>query len=160
MRAVDAASGLGQIWSQLMDFLAKIVSPDWGALVALIPLALAPLVGLFVLAMVLLWLGYGVTKPRARLRYVTGPRLAQVGADGTALLPVGYPVDASKALVYPPGTTRGDDGTPLTVACPMCHVERSAELSTCGNCGLVLKIDAPIAVAPPPGPPAGGAAIA
>ena len=157
---MDAASGLGQIWSQILDFLSKIVSPDWGALVALIPLALAPLVGLFVLAMVLLWLGYGARKPRARLTYVTGPRLAAVGADGAALYPSGYPFDASRSLVYPAGAVRGDDGAPLTVACPMCHVERSAELSTCGNCGLVLKIDAPVAVAPPPGPPDGGAAIA
>jgi hypothetical protein len=160
MRAVDATSPLGQLWTQIMDFLARILSPDWGALVNLIPLALAPLVLLFVAGVAVAWVAYGIRKPRARVRYVLGPRAAEVLADGTALFPAGYPFDASRALVYPAGATRGDDGAPLSVACPLCKVERSAELSTCGNCGLVLRIDAPIPVAPPPGPPAGGAAVA
>ena len=157
---MDATSQLGQLWAQFIDFLAKIVSPDWGALVNLIPLALAPLVGLFVVAFALAWVAYGVRKPRARVRYLPGPRPARILADGTALFPTGYPFDASKALVYPAGTARGDDGAPLSVVCPLCRVERSAELPTCGSCGLVLRIDAPIPVAPPAGPPAGGAAIA
>ncbi len=157
---MDAASPIGQAWAQVIDFVSKIVSPDWGALVNLIPLALAPVVGLFVAATVLAWLAYGVRKPRARVRYVLGPRPAALLADGTALFPAGYPFDASKALVYPAGSVRGDDGVPLTVACPLCHVERSAEISTCGNCGLVLKIQAPLVTAPPPGPPTGGAAAA
>jgi hypothetical protein len=160
MRAVDATSQLGQLWTQLMDFLAKLVSPDWGALVNLLPVFLAPLVGLFVVAVALAWLGYGIRKPRARVRYVLGPRPAETLPDGTALFPAGYPFDASKALVYPAGAVRGDDGAPLSVSCPLCHVDRSAEISTCGNCGLVLRIDSPIPVAPPSGPPAGGAAVA
>jgi hypothetical protein len=160
MRAVDPTSQLGQIWNQILDFLAKVVSPDWGALVNLIPLALAPFVLLFVVGVALAWVAYGVRKPRARVRYVLGPRPADRLDDGTALFPAGYPFDAAKALVYPAGTVRGDDGAPLSVACPLCRVERSAELTTCGNCGLVLRIAAPTPVAAPPGPPAGGAAVA
>ncbi len=157
---MDPTSELGQIWNQLIEFLAKIVSPDWGALVNLIPVFLAPLVLLFVAAVVLAWFAYGVRKPRARTRFLLGARRAEVLPDGTALFPAGYPFDAAKALVYPAGTVRGDDGAPLSVVCPLCKVERSAELVTCGNCGLVLRIDAPTPVAAPPGPPAGGAAVA
>lgn len=157
---MPAVSGLDQVWTQLMDALAKVVAPDWGALVNLLPLLLAPLVGLFVFAVVVAWLVYGARKPRARVRYVLGPRSAEVGPDGTTLFPAGYPFDAAKGLVYPVGANRGDDGTPLVVACPMCHVERSAELSTCGSCGLVLRIQAPTPVARPTGPPSGGAAVA
>ena len=157
---MDPTSELGQIWDQILDVLARIVSPDWGALVNLIPLALAPLVLLFVAAVALAWVAYGVRKPRARVRYVLGPRPAEILPDGTALFPAGYPFDASRALVYPAGAVHGDDGAPLTVACPLCRVERSAEVTTCGNCGLVLRIAAPVPVAAPSGPPAGGAAAA
>ncbi|MCU0506099.1 MAG: hypothetical protein MUE82_10105 [Chloroflexi bacterium] len=157
---MDPTSELGQIWDQILDVLARIVAPDWGALVNLIPLALAPLVLLFVAAVALAWVAYGVRKPRARVRYVLGPRPAEFLPDGTALFPAGYPFDASRALVYPAGAVHGDDGAPLTVACPLCKVERSAELTTCGNCGLVLRIAATTRVAAPSGPPAGGAAAA
>lgn len=36
-----------ELWDKILDLLAKIVIPDWGALVAIIPLALAGLVGLY-----------------------------------------------------------------------------------------------------------------
>jgi len=36
-----------QLWSSLLEFINQLVSPDWGALVALIPLALAALVLLY-----------------------------------------------------------------------------------------------------------------
>jgi hypothetical protein len=157
---MPAVSGLDQIWTQLMDALAKVVAPDWGAVVNFIPLLLAPLVGLFLFAMVVAWLLYGARKPRTKVRYAFGPRPAEVGPDGTALFPAGYPFDAAKALIYPAGATRGDDGTPLTVTCPMCRVERSAELTRCGGCGLVLRIDAPLPIARTAGPPSGGAAVA
>jgi hypothetical protein len=157
---MPAVSGLDQIWTQLMDALAKVIAPDWGAVVNFIPLLLAPLVGLFVFVMVVAWLLYRARKPRTRVRYVFGPRLAETGPDGAALFPAGYPFDAAKALVYPAGATRGDDGTPLAVTCPMCHVQRSAELPTCGSCGLVLRIEAPIPIARTAGPPPGGAAVA
>jgi hypothetical protein len=157
---MPAVSGLDQIWTQLMDALAKVVAPDWGAVVNLIPLLLAPLVGLFLFATVVAWLVYGARKPRTKVRYVFGPRRAEIGPDGTSLFPEGYPFDAAKGLVYAAGATRGDDGASLTVTCPMCHVERSAELSRCGSCGLVLRIDAPIPIAQTAGPPPGGAAVA
>ena len=29
-----------QLWTNLLDFIDKLVSPDWGALIALLPVAL------------------------------------------------------------------------------------------------------------------------
>ena len=44
--------------------------------------------------------------------------------------------------------------------CPLCRVERFAQITTCGNCGLVLNVRRGIEIARPAGPPPGGAAIA
>ncbi len=156
----DLAGGVGQIWTQILDFLSRILSPDWGALVNLLPVFLAPLVLLFLVGFGGAWLVYGLRKPRARLRYVEGPRPADRDEAGDLLFAPGYPFDAATGLIYPPGATRSERGTPLAVACPMCRVERSAEISTCGNCGLVLRIVAPVPLARPAGPPPGGAASA
>lgn len=38
---------LDQIWNAILDFLARFVVPDWGALIALIPIALLALIVLF-----------------------------------------------------------------------------------------------------------------
>jgi len=67
---------------------------------------------------------------------------------------------AVRRLVHPFGTARTDDGEDLAVVCPMCRVERLAQISTCGNCGLVLNVKRGIEIARPAGPPPGGAAIA
>jgi hypothetical protein len=88
---MPAVSGLDQIWTQLMDALAKVIAPDWGAVVNFIPLLLAPLVGLFLFAVVVGWLAYGARKPRTKVRYVFGPRAAEIGPNGAALFPAGYP---------------------------------------------------------------------
>ncbi len=156
----DIGSALQQAWQGILDLVSNVVSPDWGQLVKLIPLAIAPLVALFVLGAVARWLLYTVRRPRARLQYVDGPRPLIHDAHGSPLMPVGVPFSLATGLAYPPGTTRTDDGRELTVICPMCGVERSAELRTCGNCGLVLTVNRSIQVARPAGPPPGGAAIA
>jgi hypothetical protein len=157
---MPAVNEIGQIWTQVLDFLAKLVSPDWGALVDLLPVFLFPLVALLFTVLFLAWVVYAIRKPRPRVRYVEGPQPAERDEAGDLLFPAGYPFDASAGLVYPPGATRSDRGVALAVACPMCRVERSAELSTCGNCGLVLRIVAPVPLARPAGPPPGGAAAA
>ena len=36
-----------ELWSELLHFVETLVSPDWGALIAMIPLILAGLTGLF-----------------------------------------------------------------------------------------------------------------
>ena len=71
------------------------------------------------------------------------------------------PTACAIGTIYPPGTTRCDrDGEPLSVICPMCGIGRDAAITTCGNCGLVLKVEQRARVLRPAGPPPGGAAVA
>jgi len=81
-----------KLWTGILDILSKLVIPDWGALVALLPL--------FVLALVALWLlmtvrGFATLGPRQRRPqfapvppaglHAPGPSYAPVlGAIGTA----------------------------------------------------------------------------
>jgi hypothetical protein len=160
---VTIIDGLNQAWTGLLDFLSKLVIPDWGALIGLLPILLlvgviGPIVSLLVLGQVI----YLVRRPRTGLRYVEGPRPATLDADGRPSFPPGLPHCLHEALVYPSGTTRcANDGAELWVVCPMCGLGRSAGVRTCGNCGLVLTVkNRPIAIGPVAGPPPGGAAAA
>jgi hypothetical protein len=156
----DFGATLGQLWQQILDVISKVVSPDWGALIGLIPLLVAPLVVLFILVTVLRWAAYEIRRPRTHLRYVEGPTPLARDESGAPIPPIGQPFSLAAGLAYPHGTTRTPDGRDLAVICPMCRVERPAALSTCGNCGLVLTISRSIQVARPAGPPPGGAALA
>jgi hypothetical protein len=155
----DIATTLSQAWSSLLDLVAKVVSPDWNALVLLIPLALAPLVLLYLAWAGAGWTVFGIRKPRPRVRWELGPRPMELDEGGRPVPPVGLPFSLRTSLVHPPGTVRvaGED---LAVICPMCRVERAAQLPACGNCGLVLEVRRGMAVARPAGPPPGGAALA
>ncbi|MEO8228888.1 MAG: cupredoxin domain-containing protein [Chloroflexota bacterium] len=84
-----------QIWNAILDLLAKLVTPDWGALVALIPIAVMALVVLFILWLV--WQAAHLGPPRRGRRklsrrpppgiHMPGPSLAPVfGAIGMGLL--------------------------------------------------------------------------
>ncbi len=156
----DIVASLQQAWTSFLDVVAKIVSPDWGALVLLIPLALAPLVLLFLLAATGRWTVYAITKPRANVRWEEGARPLEIDAGGVPVPPIGRPFSLRTGLVYPHGTARTDDGEDLAVICPMCRVERLAQVPVCGSCGLVLNVKHGITVARPAGPPPGGAALA
>lgn len=156
----DLATSIHQGWTGFLDLVSTVVSPDWGALVVMIPLLLAPLVALLLLAMFGRWTIFGLLKPRARVRRVEGARAMAHDADGTLAPPVGAPFSLRTGFVYPFGTARTDDGEDLAVICPMCRVERLAQIGTCGNCGLVLTMKRGIEIARPAGPPPGGAAIA
>ena len=153
---------VSQIWTQLLGFIEKLVNPDWGALVGLLPIlvvlgVLGPLLSLGAL----IWMYYFVTKPRPRVRYEEGPRAALLDQSGSPIFPPGEPYCPRDARIYQPGTTRCDgDDTPLAVLCPMCGIGREAAISTCGNCGLVLKVESRTRIMRPAGPPPGGAAIA
>jgi hypothetical protein len=152
---------LEQIWQALLDLTAQFVMPDWGVLVGIIPVALVVLVvGPLLTLIVLYWLIYLVRKPRTHTTFLEGPTQAPLGEGGLPVFPPGEPYSASTGLVYAPGTTEADDGERLMVICPMCGLGRLAEVDTCGNCGLVLKVVPRARVARPAGPPPGGAAIA
>ena len=152
---------LQQAWHGLLEALSGIVTPDWGALIALLPVfLLIGVVGPLISLLVIGWVVYLLRAPRARLVIVEGPTAARV-ENGQPGYPAGEPYCPTDQLVYPVGATRCDAcRRDLFVRCPKCSAGRSATLSTCGNCGLVLKIEHRAHALSPAGPPPGGAAAA
>ena len=149
-------------WHSFLDLISGIIIPDWAALIGLLPVFLffgviMPIITLLALA----WLWYAVRKPRARLTLVEGPRAARLDAAGAPTYPTGEPFCTRDHLVYASGRVECDTcHQALSVVCPKCGVGRSASLSTCGNCGLVLKLVPRARSLRPAGPPRGGAAAA
>lgn len=154
---------LDQAWTGILDVLNRIIIPDWGSLVGLLPLFLligvvGPLLSLLILGQVI----YLVRRPRTGVRYVEGPHRAELDADGHPVFPPGRPHCLRDGLIYASGATRCEmDGAELWVVCPLCGLGRSAAVTTCGNCGLVLRIEErALILGPAAGPPPGGAAAA
>jgi hypothetical protein len=156
---IDAIEGL---WNTILETLSLFVLPDWASLIGLLPILIflgvvGPLLTFTALGIFL----YQVRKPRIKVSYEEGPRKAELDDTGQPIFPPGLPHCRRDALIFPSGAVRCDvSNEPLTVICPMCGVGRNAEIDTCGNCGLVLKIETrPLAVRrgrPKPG----GAAVA
>ena len=156
---IDAIEGL---WNTILETLSLFVLPDWASLIGLLPILIflgvvGPLLTFTALGIFL----YQVRKPRIKVSYEEGPRKAELDEAGEPIFPPGLPHCRRDALIFPSGAVRCDvSNEPLTVICPMCGVGRNAEIDTCGNCGLVLKIETrPLAVRrgrPKPG----GAAVA
>jgi hypothetical protein len=159
---VSVIDQIQALWSGLLGFISKLVIPDWPGLIQLLPLLIligvvGPLLSLALLA----WLGYGVTKPRTKITYVEGTRIAPRDHLGRLIAPSGEPYCPRDGLIYPSGTQRCDrDRATLLVRCPRCEVVREAALSTCGNCGLTLSVQPRAMIIATDGPPPGGAAIA
>ena len=153
---------LARAWQSLIDITALFVIPDWGALISLLPVFIVlGVIGPVVTLAVLAWLWYAVRRPRTRISIDEGPTIAPLEADGSVAFPVGLPYCTRDRLVYASGTTRCRDcGTDLAVLCPMCGLGRDAGIRTCGNCGLVLKVEPRARVLRPSGPPPGGATLA
>jgi hypothetical protein len=154
---------LHNAWNSVLDFATKLVVPDWGSLVNLMPIFLfIGVIGPAVSIGILLWLYYFVSKPRTGVTFDEGPHPATLDADRQPIFPVGEPYCARHARVFPSGATRCDLDREelLSVVCPKCGSGRAAEISTCGNCGLVLKIAPRARVLRPAGPTPGGAASA
>ena len=159
MNVVDQISHL---WSDFLGFISKLVIPDWAGLIALLPvLVLIGVVGPLLTLGVLAWLGYGITKPRTKVSYQEGTKVAPRDHLGRIIAPAGEPYCPRDGLVYPTGTFRCDvDKTNLLLRCPKCEVVRDASISTCGNCGLAVSIQPRAMIVSTDGPPPGGAAIA
>ena len=160
MNLVDV---LNSIWSQILQVTSQFVIPDWGMVIGGLPvLVVLGLVAPFLTFLALGTVIYLARKPRVKVRFEEGPRVAEIGADGQPVFPVGLPHCRRDGLVYPSGTLRcercHDD---LAVVCPMCSLGRSALIDTCSNCGLVLKVRSrAVAVRASVGPRPGGAAVA
>ncbi len=87
-----------ELWSQFIEFTSKLIVPDWGALIALIPVGLAVAVVLYLIWVVLRFAGAGPTRrgksritPRAPAGvHMPGPSFAPVlGAIGMLFLGFG-----------------------------------------------------------------------
>ena len=111
--------------------------------------------------------------PRARLDPVRAPcptaegqprdrrRSAPRSSTARPTTRAGEPYCPVDQLVFPFGAVTCDTcRRDLFVRCPKCSTGRAAHLSTCGNCGLVLRIENRARALRPAGPPPGGAAAA
>jgi cupredoxin-like protein len=77
---------LDKIWTSILDFTSKLVIPDWGALVALIPVAIAAIVVLWLLMTVRRFATMGpASRGRSRITPVPPPG---IHAPGPSYAPV------------------------------------------------------------------------
>ena len=157
----DIGARIAEFFALISTLVPSIVTPNWAALIELLPLFIAPLVLLWLLSTGGIWTLLGITKRGAQLKVGTPlPTPAPLGADGRPHFPAGRPYATNEGAIYPNGSTRSNRGEPLLIACPSCLAVRIAERSTCDACGLELHARAPIALERPAGPPPGGAARA
>jgi hypothetical protein len=159
---VTVLDQIQKLWGDFIAFVSKLVIPDWPGLINLLPvLVVIGVVGPLLTLGVLAWLGYGVTKPRTKITYQEGTRVAPRDHLGRIIAPSGEPYCPRDGLIYPTGTYRCDvDRTNLLLRCPKCEVVREAAISTCGNCGLAISIEPRALIVSTDGPPPGGAAVA
>ena len=153
---------LNQIWTGIIAFSAKFISPDWGALIGLIPVILVILaVGPILTILVIAWLRYGALRPRVRAaQFADVRRPAELDAGGNAVYPSGEPYSPTERMIYEPGATRSASGEALVVACPKCGLVRSADRDACGNCGLSFHLKPVTRSSGTASRPSGGAAAA
>ena len=79
---------LNQIWTQILEVTSVFVMPDWGFLIGLLPvLIVVGLVGPFLTGLVLGTMIYLMRKPRVKVDFVEGPRVAEIGAGWRPDLP-------------------------------------------------------------------------
>jgi hypothetical protein len=152
---------LNQIWTGIMAFLSKIITPDWGSLIGLIPILLViGVVGPLVTLLVLAWMRYGIMRPRTKTAFADTRRPAPLDEAGNPVYPVGEPYSIAERMIYEPGATRSASGDDLLVTCPKCGLVRAAASDTCGNCGLSFTLKPTTRSLRPAGPPPGGATAA
>ena len=160
---MSIADTLEQIWNGILEITSMFVIPDWGALIGLLPIfILLGVIGPLITFTILGALGYQLFKPRTKVQFVEGPRIADRDASGEPIYPPGLPFCRRDQLIYESGVLSCDRcGDELAVICPMCGLGRQAAVDTCSNCGLVLKVKAkPVPITPSSGPRPGGAAVA
>jgi hypothetical protein len=160
---VNIIDVLNEIWTQILEITSIFVMPDWTFVIGLLPIIiLLCLVGPFLTGLAIGTVVYLVRKPRVKMAFEEGPRVAELGPGGEPVFPVGLPHCRRDAVVYTSGTLRCERcHDELAVICPMCSLGRSALIDTCSNCGLVLKVvPRAVAVRSTPGPKPGGAAVA
>ena len=104
MSVIDEIS---KLWSDFLGFLSTIIIPDWSGLIALLPVfVLIGVVGPLLTLGILGWLGFEVTKPRAKVRYDEGTKVAPLDYLGQPIFPAGEPYCPTDGLIFASGTVR------------------------------------------------------
>lgn len=153
-------------WSAFLAWLSTILIPDWGGLIALLPiLVILGVTGPGLTVLMLYWLYHAFTDRRGRVRHAERePAPAPTGDDGSPVYPPNAPYCPTHALLYPATTRRCDvDGEELLVRCPIDETTRPASQSLCRVCGTRYQLGAsqsPVVVRRQGRPPEGGAAVA
>ena len=160
------AAGLDAWWNQVLSILTVVLSPDWSALVAWVPLLL--IVGVMgpILTLVMVgWTHHLLISQRLRVTYDEPlARPPEHLPDGTSVVPPNTPYCARDDLLFPARTTTCSScRDELTVRCPVDGAIRPATQQTCRACGTKYVLGAgldPLTVRSSARPPSGGAAIA
>ncbi len=153
------------LWTQFLQFLSKVIIPDWGTIIAVMPILLV--IGVVGPILTLVLLGWGVElvrRRRGRVRLATVEvRSVERDALDVPVVPANVPYCARDALVYAPRDTRCSVcGRDLEVRCPVDGTVRPAARQVCSACGtrFVLGELPALVTATHGGPPPGGAAAA
>ncbi|HXR26518.1 MAG TPA: hypothetical protein VN771_01530 [Candidatus Baltobacteraceae bacterium] len=160
------AEGLNTWWNQVLSILTVVLSPDWSALVAWVPLLLiVGVLGPILTLVVVGWTHHLLISRRPHVVYDEPEAHApQHLADGTSVVPPNAPYCARDDLLFPARvTTCSICHDELTVRCPVDDAVRPATQQTCRACGTKYVLGAgidPLTVRSSAHPPTGGAAIA
>jgi len=160
------AAGLNTFWNQVLAILNVVLSPDWSAIVAWVPLLLiAGVLGPILTLVIVGWGHHLLISRRAHVRYdEPAPRAPEHLADGTSIVPPNVPYCTRDDLLFPARvTTCSACRDELTVRCPVDGAIRPATQQTCRACGTKYVLGAgldPLTVRSSAQPPTGGAAIA
>lgn len=159
-------NGRTDFGSALLDLLEALLIPNWGDLIAFVPLLLIlGVVGPVLTLLVVYALYIRFTTPRGRVR--TGepePMPAPRTADGTPSYPPNVPYCQNHELIYPANAHECEiDAEELLVRCPVDATTRVASQNLCRTCGTRYELGAslaPVMVRRNGRPPEGGAAVA
>ena len=162
----DIGSGLERAWDGFLDFLARIIIPNWGDVINVLPiLVVLGLLGPALTLLGLLWVHYLFTRKRGRVRVADPePVPAERDREGFLIVPPNTPFCPRDGLLYPTNATRCDVcREELVVRCPVDGTPRTAREQLCRACGTKYVLGATntaITVRRSSGPPEGGAAVA
>ena len=101
MNIVDV---LNEIWTQILTVTSVFVMPDWGVVIGWLPVII--LLGLVMPFLTFVALGsliYVARKPRTKVVFEEGPRVAEIGPGGEPVFPVGLPHCRRDGLDLPVG---------------------------------------------------------
>jgi hypothetical protein len=160
------AAGLNAWWSAVLSILSVVLSPDWSAVVAWVPLLLiAGVLGPILTLVLVGWAHHLLISRRAHVQYEEPtPYAPEHLADGTTVVPPNVPYCSRDDLLFPVrAVTCSICRDDLSVRCPVDGAVRAAAQQTCRACGTKYVLGAgidPLTVRSSAHPPTGGAAIA